>query len=102
MTRREEKPETRPLIRLYAALADRINEAASDADLAAAEQRIDEIVRAELEKSARGETDAAEAAALGLATHRLDRLIAQRREKLASKSRTASQAARMSLVQLGD
>lgn len=101
MTRREEKPEARPHIRLYG-LMDRINAAASDADLAVVERDIDEIIKGELEKCARGEADAAEAAVLGLATRRLERRIAQRREKLASKSASATQAARASLVQLGD
>ena len=85
MSRREEKPETRPLLRLYA-LADWINEAASDANLAEAERRIDEILKEELEKYARGEVDAAEAAALSLATHRLEHLIVQRRERLAGRA----------------
>jgi hypothetical protein len=84
MTKREEKPESRPLLRLYA-LVDQINAAASDASLNDAERRIDEILKEELEKYTRGQADAAEAAALTLATHRLEHLIEQRRERLASK-----------------
>ena len=85
MTKREEKPESRPLLRLYA-LADQINAAASDANLAEAERRIDEILKEELERYTRGQADPAEAAALSLATHRLEHLIVQRRERLASKA----------------
>ena len=73
-----EKPEKRPINRLYA-LTDRIANASSEADLADVERNIDEILKDELARSANGDSDAAEAAALGLATHRLEYLINRRR-----------------------
>lgn len=81
MTKKNEKPEDRPLIRLHA-LMDQVRKSTSDADLTKAEERIDEILRGELEKHANGEAEPAESAALGLATHRLEHLIAQRRAAL--------------------
>jgi TRAP transporter TAXI family solute receptor len=81
MTKKDEKPEDRPLIRLHA-LMDQVRRSTSDADLTRTEERIDEILRGELEKYANGEAEPAESAALGLATHRLEHLIAQRRAAL--------------------
>jgi hypothetical protein len=81
MTKKDEKPEDRPLIRLHA-LMDQVRKSTSDADLTKAEERIDEILRGELEKHADGEAEPTESAALGLATHRLEHLIAQRRAAL--------------------
>jgi TRAP transporter TAXI family solute receptor len=81
MTRDTERPEQRPLMRLYA-LMDQIGGASSEAELKTTERRIDDILKAELEKYSNGGTDAAETAALGLATHRLERLIGQRRAEL--------------------
>ena len=88
MTRREDKPENRPLMRLYA-LTDLISKADNEVKLTEAERRIDDILKGELEKHAKGEAEAAETAALGLATHRLEHLIAQRRVTLEGKQ-TAS------------
>jgi TRAP-type uncharacterized transport system substrate-binding protein len=85
MTKKEEKPEDRPLIRLHG-LMDQVRKSTSDADLTRTEERIDEILRGELEKYANGEAEPAESAALGLATHRLEHLIAQRRAILNGKS----------------
>ena len=90
MTRSEEKPEDRPLMRLYA-LTDRVNKAGSEGDLAEAERRIDEILKGELEKYAVGNADATEAAAWGLATHRLEHLIAHRRAILGGTGTSALQ-----------
>jgi TRAP transporter TAXI family solute receptor len=73
-------PQERPLMRLYA-LTDQIDAARDEADLADAEQRIDNILKAELQGRPNGGADAADVAALGLATHRLEHLIARRRAK---------------------
>lgn len=86
MTKTDEKPEDRPLIRLHA-LTDQVRKSTSDADLTRTEERIDEILRGELEKYANGKAEPAESAALGLATHRLEHLIAQRRAVLNGHSR---------------
>jgi hypothetical protein len=83
MTRAEHKPENSPLMRLYA-LTDFISKASKRDELTEAEGRIDDILKGELEKHARGEAEPAETAALGLATHRLEHLIAQRRATLDS------------------
>src|SRR5262249_29565365 len=85
MTKTEEKPEDRPLIRLHA-LIDQVRKSTSDGDLTRTEERIDEILRGELEKYGNGKAEPAEAAALGLATHRLEHLIAQRRAALNGRS----------------
>ena len=84
MTRHEDKPENRPLMRLYA-LIGLISKANNEDKLTEAERRIDDILKGELEKHAKGEAEAAETAALGLATHRLEHLIAQRRVTLEGK-----------------
>jgi hypothetical protein len=83
-----EKPEKRPANRLYA-LTERIANASSEADLADVERHIDDILKDELAKSAKGESDAAEAAALGLATHRLEYLINRRRAVFETNSASA-------------
>jgi TRAP-type uncharacterized transport system substrate-binding protein len=88
MMKGEEKPEERPLMRLYA-LTDQINKANSEAELAATESRIDDILKGELERSSAGAADATETAALGLAMHRLEHLIAQRRTLLDSRQARA-------------
>jgi hypothetical protein len=86
MTKTDEKPEDRPLIRLHG-LMDQVRKSTTDADLTRTEERIDEILRSELEKYADGKAEPAESAALGLATHRLEHLIAQRRAALNGHSR---------------
>jgi NMT1-like family len=88
---KEEKPESRPLIRLYA-LTDRIGQARNEADLAEAERHIDGILKGELEKYAVGAAEPSESAALGLATHRLEYLITQRRALLSGIGARASTA----------
>jgi hypothetical protein len=85
MTKNEEKPEERALMRLHA-LTDQIRRSNGESDLTAAEERIDEILKGELEKYSKGDAEPAETAALGLATHRLEHLIAQRRATLNGKS----------------
>lgn len=85
MTKDGGKPENRPLMRLHA-LTDEIRKAGNEADLTETEERIDDILKGELEKYAMGSAEVAETAALGLATHRLEHLIAQRRAALNGKS----------------
>jgi hypothetical protein len=85
MTKKEEEPESLPLMRLYA-FKDQLCKAASESELAETEQRIDEIFKGELEKHARGDADATDTGALGLAMQQLANVTAQRRATLASKS----------------
>jgi hypothetical protein len=89
MAKSEEKPESRPLMRLYA-LTDRIGKAKNEDDLAEAERHIDGILRGEWEKYAVGEAEPSESAALSLATHRLEYLITQRRALFNAKGMPAS------------
>ena len=84
MTKGGDKPEKRPLNRLYA-LAARIRASKDEAELVEIEATIDEILKSELERYAGGETEAGEAAALSLATHRLEYIISQRRTSFSSK-----------------
>jgi len=70
-----------PLNVLYA-LATRIRHAADEAELGAVEEEIDNILKAELAKYAKGESDASNASALSLAAHRLEHLINHRRSTL--------------------
>jgi TRAP transporter TAXI family solute receptor len=70
-----------PLNMLYA-LADRIHHAQNVSDLTTVEEDIDNILKTELAKFAKGDADAADAAALGLAAHRLEHLINHRRSTL--------------------
>lgn len=59
-----------------------IRDARSEADLTAIEDKIDDIIRAELEKYAKDERQVADSAALSLAAQRLERLIQDRRTRL--------------------
>jgi hypothetical protein len=88
MSKDEEKPENQPLMRLHA-LTNQIRKSNDEADLADAEERIDQILKGELEKYATGTAEPAETAALGLATHRLEHLIAQRQGSFNGKSAAA-------------
>jgi TRAP transporter TAXI family solute receptor len=72
---------TDPLAPLHA-LAGPIREARSEADLAAIEEQIDNIIRAELARHVKGESRAADSAALSLTAQRLDHLINHRRARL--------------------
>ena len=70
-----------PLDPLYA-LAGEIRKAGSEADLAAIEEKLDNILKSELSKYAKGDLQAGDAAGLSLAAHRLEYLISYRRSKL--------------------
>jgi TRAP transporter TAXI family solute receptor len=85
MTKKEEGPESLPLMRLYA-FKDQLCKAASESELDETEQRIDEIFTGELEKHARGDAAAIDTGALGLAMQQLANVIAQKRATLAGKS----------------
>jgi NMT1-like family len=63
-------------------LAGPIRDARSEADLNAIEERIDEILKAELVKHEKGERQVADSAALSLAAQRLEHLIEYRRTRL--------------------
>ena len=91
MSKDDNDPQRLPLNRLYA-LTDEITKARTEAELVETEQRIDDILKLELEKHATGEADAGEAAALGLATHRLEYLMSQRRAMFNGRSTSTSQA----------
>ena len=91
MTRKEDDPVERPLTRLYA-LTGQIRIAASEADLAEVENRIDDILKAELEQRANGDAETGDTATLALATHRLHHLVDQRRSALASRAAASQQA----------
>lgn len=67
MVRNGKEAHQRPLMRLYA-LTEDISKAGNEADLTATEQRIDDILKEELERQVTGDAKAAETAALGLAT----------------------------------
>jgi TRAP transporter TAXI family solute receptor len=75
-----------PLDPLYA-LAARIRTAESEADLAAVEDELDNILKMELAKYAKGTIQAADAAALSLAVHRLEHLMDYRRNALSTRPR---------------
>lgn len=70
-----------PIAPLYA-LAGSIRDARSEADLNAIEDKIDNIIKAELVKNSKGESHAADSAAVSLAAHRLEHLINYRRARL--------------------
>jgi TRAP transporter TAXI family solute receptor len=91
MTKKEEGPESLPLMRLYA-FKDQLSKAGSEAELAEAEQRVDEIFKSELEKHARGDAEATDTGALGLTMQQLTNAIAQRRVALAGGDRPVPQA----------
>ena len=91
MTKKEDGPESLPLMRLYA-FKDQLSKAGSEAELAEAEQRVDEIFKSELEKHARGDAEATDTGALGLAMQQLTNAIAQRRVALADGNRPIPQA----------
>jgi TRAP transporter TAXI family solute receptor len=90
MTKKEEGPESLPLMRLYS-FKNQLCKASSEAELAETEQRIDEIFEGELEKHARGDTAATDTGALGLAMQQLTNAIAQRRAILAGGGVSATQ-----------
>ena len=69
---------------LYA-LGRRIRKADREAELAAIEEEIDEILRAQRAKAATGDETAVDAATLNVAAHRLESLIHDRRGMLAKE-----------------
>ena len=86
------KPATQgPLDSLYA-LARRIRNGGSEAELSAIEEEIDEILTAEHAKSANGDETAVDDATLNVAAHRLESLIHDRRALLAKRPAVASAA----------
>ena len=70
-----------PLDALYA-LARRIRKAGTEAELAAIEEEIDNILRAQRAKAATGDETAVDAGTLNVAAHRLENLIHDRRVAL--------------------
>jgi TRAP-type uncharacterized transport system substrate-binding protein len=70
-----------PLDTLYA-LARRIRKADTEAELAAIEEDIDDILRAQRAKAAAGDETAVDATTLNVAAHRLENLIHDRRAVL--------------------
>ncbi len=74
-----------PLDPLYA-LARRIRESKSGNELTEIEDEIDNILKAELAKTAKGDDTALDAGILSLAAHRLENLIHYRRTNLATIS----------------
>ena len=74
--------ETKKPLNVLYALADRIRLANDEAELAAVEEEIDNILKLELARHTDGEAEAAETAALALAAHRLEHLMTHRRNVL--------------------
>jgi hypothetical protein len=72
------------------ALAGRIRQAQNEADLASIEQEIDNLLKAELARYAKGQGQAMDAAALSLAAQRLEHLIDNRRSRLEAGAATAA------------
>jgi len=73
-----------PPLQLHA-LAARIKEAGSQAELADIEGSIDDILKRQLERCSRGEFNEGEASALSLAIQRLEHLVSQRYAVLAGR-----------------
>src|SRR5882757_3823364 len=80
-----------PLDSLYA-LARRVRNADTEAELVEIEQEIDNVLKAERVKSAGGDENAVDAVTLNVAAHRLESLIHDRRTMLAKKPAVASAA----------
>ena len=78
-----------PLDSLYA-LARRIRRVDSQAELSDIEEEIDNILKAELAKSAAGDESAVDDATLNVAAHRLESLIHDRRALLAKRPAVVS------------
>jgi TRAP-type uncharacterized transport system substrate-binding protein len=78
-----------PLDALYA-LARRIRKADTEAELAAIEEDIDNILRAQRAKAASGDETAVDATTLNVAAHRLENLIHDRRAALKKGPMSAS------------
>ena len=86
-------PVTRegPLDSLYA-LARRVRNADTEAELVEIEEEIDNLLKAERAKSASGDENAVDAVTLNVAAHRLENLIHDRRAMLAKRPAVASAA----------
>jgi TRAP-type uncharacterized transport system substrate-binding protein len=80
-----------PLDSLYA-LARRIRNVNTEAELSVIEEEIDNILRAERAKAADGDENAVDAVTLNVAAHRLESLIHDRRAMLAKRPAVASAA----------
>jgi TRAP-type uncharacterized transport system substrate-binding protein len=80
-----------PLDSLYA-LARRIRNVSTEAELSDIEDEIDNILKAERAKSAAGDESAVDDATLNVAAHRLESLIHDRRTLLAKRPAVASAA----------
>jgi TRAP transporter TAXI family solute receptor len=80
-----------PLDSLYA-LGRRIRKAGTEAELSDIEEEIDDILKAQRARSARGDEDAVDDATLNVAAHRLESLIHDRRTMLAKRPAVVSAA----------
>jgi len=80
-----------PLDALYA-LARRVRNADTEAELVEIEEEIDNLLKAERAKSASGDENAVDAVTLNVAAHRLENLIHDRRAMLAKRPAVASAA----------
>jgi TRAP-type uncharacterized transport system substrate-binding protein len=80
-----------PLDSLYA-LSRRIRSVGTEAELSEIEEEIDDILKTQRAKSARGDESAVDDATLNVAAHRLESLIHDRRTMLAKRPATASAA----------
>src|SRR5712672_974164 len=80
-----------PLDSLYA-LARRVRNADTEAELVEIEQEIDNVLKAERVKSAGGDENAVDAVTLNVAAHRLENLIHDRRAMLGRRPAVASAA----------
>jgi len=80
-----------PLDSLYA-LGRRIRKAGTETELADIEEEIDDILRAQRGKAAKGDENAVDDTTLNVAAHRLESLIHDRRTMLAKKPAVASAA----------
>jgi TRAP-type uncharacterized transport system substrate-binding protein len=84
-------PSEGPLDSLYA-LARRIRNVGTEAELLDIEEEIDDILKAQRAKSASGDESAVDDATLNVAAHRLESLIHDRRAMLAKRPAVASAA----------
>ena len=80
-----------PLDSLYA-LSRRIRSVGTEAELSDIEEEIDNILKAQRAKAARGDENAVDDATLNVAAHRLESLIHDRRTMLAKRPAVASAA----------
>ncbi len=80
-----------PLDSLYA-MGRRIRKAGTEAELADIEEEIDDILKAQRARSARGDENAVDDATLNVAAHRLESLIHDRRNMIAKKPSIVSAA----------